>query len=468
MNILKKFAWQNKLLYYHTVLRNSIPRILYIICFAWIFLQLIVSVNGENIKKRVSKKGYVLVVPENYLTRILQGFTLGYSDFRSHKFITLGTWKLYNQFSSNTPRWIRADRHSDNFLFTICHLEKGTTDLHVLSIDKNIVWTKFHIPVSAIYGAWGTTAYNYILYSWQGKGHKPIYTGYNTKEEKRVSLNPINALQRCVYGSSSDMSSYEGPGFLWSPGQKCLHLFMPNPTLTLPQLPIMPPEYLYAKRKKSQWFFCGDLRKSFVLYTNPTYAEVKQGLKTRVGIYLEKQKKWKIFDLKGTECYPLYFSKWFVFQVSIMNLKSRPEEFFRYSPKCIGQFVIVNLKNGNLRTLELDKNSTILHVGESTVLVREKDKIFQIPIDSIGITGKKPIKNKLCEGTEVQYVKYAVPVSDKPEIIEVPKDFIPYQPENSKKKLLPIPTPKNKIPSSVMNKEDSQLPTIGAKNLPKE
>ena len=243
---------------------------------------------------------------------------------------------------------------------------------------------------------------------------------------------------------------YGYPFVQWAPKEHELKIHNLNQAIKPPKLQVLPPDSLTTSRQKGLWKVCGDLHASFALYTNPTHAESKKGLKTKALIYLPTLKKWKNLDLDGTECYPMYFGDWMVFQLTEMNPKSRPEKRFVYPSRPIGKFVIVHLVDGNTYTIQLDANSSVLHVDKANVLIQEKNTLFLLPLDKIGTPEERKSRRTLCKDPLVSYVQYALPVKKRP-VVTLPKDSAWSIPKDkSDKSKVPsvksVESPKNRNP----------------------
>ncbi len=374
-------------------------------------------------KNKLSPQGYVLVLPEKYVSRNHTCFSLGYCDKEKPVFKMIGSWDLYDSFGGYFPGWLEINRITGKIIFSVNNYRDKNSNLYICRIGERVIWSKYKVSVSSIGGGWDLNSNSLILHViGNEKNAKPRFMLYNTSSKSMKLADLTQSFMFPAYGCFSSMLSSGGPHFLWSPKSLNLHLWVLRQKLKLPVLPCKPPKELYIDRRNSKWFFRGDLKKSFMLYTNPYYYEAQKGLTARVGIFLHSQKKWIILNLPGTECHPVYFGRWFVIDIGKMDPKSRPEKFLHCGFISTGNYIFVDLETGKTCTLKLSNNSSILYVNKSVAVVREKNIIYEIPISSIGANGKEPEKVKLCEGDSVQYVDYAFPVAKFPEV-EVPAYF---------------------------------------------
>ncbi len=399
--------------------------------FFWvivILLNIIFPTQGAGEETLPANNGYILVLPEHFANRYDLRFTLGYCSTGELDFHYIGSWKLYDQVTQNIANWIWVDRRNGVFLFPIGNSDQKSYDLYSLSISDNIVWSKFKIPVNFIAEGWKINdSPTYVLNVIEKENSKPEYVMFAPMKSNGISpVTSANQLLTPAFGNFSLMKADGGPHFLWSPKTSKLRFWLTYPKLSLPQLPKLPPKELYAEREESQWLFRGDLKGTYLLFSNPYYYEVQKGLKTRAGIFLNSLDKWLIINLTGTECYPIFFEKWLVFEICNIDPKSRPENFYGYPASQTGEFVFINLENGQYHTLAIGKNASILYVGANEAIFRTGNAIYRISLNNFP---EVPEKTKICEGEMVQYVEYAVPASRLPTVTA--PDNLEISPQNS-------------------------------------
>ena len=185
--------------------------------------------------------------------------------------------------------------------------------LSILHIGPQISETTVDCADTYLAGAWENTKNDkYGPYTIKKNAKKATYESLTVLLSQQTAkfVNPDkngDIFRFIAWGKYSMIMPYGYPFVQWAPKEHELKIHNLNQAIKPPKLQVLPPDSLTTSRQKSLWKVCGDLHASFALYTNPTHAESKKGLKTKALIYLPTLKKWKNLDLDGTECYPMYF-----------------------------------------------------------------------------------------------------------------------------------------------------------------
>lgn len=356
--------------------------------------------------------GYVLISPDHPNSnnrKTSSEFVIDYYEKGSGKCCNLITMPLGGELISNRINWLQIDYTDASLFFSVDDNVNSCSFLYFFSFKDGITQSREEFKKGYILSAWKKKqSKDFVFLIWDGKSRCHFY---------RAGSGNINKTSKTENEDFDVPSSGNfllqlptgGPYFHWNSSQG-IHFFS-HPEVLLPALKHMPPKELYQNRENPRWLLRGDIGKTFVLFYNPYHSEVERGRKSVAGIYFDKLKTWKILNLEYTECFPVIWDDIIVIQQCEQNSKSRPEQYFSYTPRRTGIFTLIDPDSGAIRNLTLSKNTEILYASKRIILAKNGKELIELSLDDFW-NGAVQVKNKvLFKSENIYYVKYAFPRS---------------------------------------------------------